>query len=91
MKVLFIGGTGNISLSSTKLALERGIDIFLLTRGTSQAIPKGVKSLIGDINDEAKVKELIKDHHFDTVVNWIAFGPEDINRDFELFRGKTNQ
>ena len=44
MKVLFIGGTGNISLSSTKLAIERGIDIFLLTRGTSQSIPKGVKS-----------------------------------------------
>lgn len=91
MKVLFIGGTGNISLSSTKLALERGIDIFLLTRGTSQVIPKGVKSLIADINDEAKVKELIKDHHFDAVVNWIAFSPEDIKRDFALFRGKTNQ
>ncbi|MDN3642079.1 NAD-dependent epimerase/dehydratase family protein [Lutimonas halocynthiae] len=91
MKVLFIGGTGNISMSSTKLALERGIDIFLLTRGKSQAIPKGVKSLILDINDEAKVKELIKDHHFDAVVNWIAFSPEDIKRDFALFRGKTNQ
>ena len=91
MKVLFIGGTGNISLSSTKLAIERGIEIFLLTRGTSQAFPKGVKSLIADINDEAKVKELIRDHYFDAVVNWIAFGPEDINRDFELFRGKTNQ
>lgn len=91
MKVLFIGGTGNISLSSTKLALERGMDIFLLTRGTSQVIPKGVKSFIADINDEAKVKELIKDHHFDAVVNWIAFGPRDIKRDFELFRGKTNQ
>jgi len=91
MKVLFIGGTGNISLSSTKLAIERGIDIFLLTRGTSQSIPKGVKSLIADINDVDKVKELIKDHHFDTVVNWVAFGPEDIKRDFELFRDKTNQ
>jgi len=91
MKALFIGGTGNISLSSTKLAIERGIDIFLLTRGTSQKVPKGATSLIADINDENKVKELIKDHHFDVVVNWIAFTPEDINRDFRLFRNKTDQ
>ncbi len=91
MKILFIGGTGNISLSSTKLAIEKGIDIFLLTRGTSHEIPKGVNSLIADINDEAKVKELIKDHHFDAVVNWIAFTPEDIKRDFRLFNSKTDQ
>jgi nucleoside-diphosphate-sugar epimerase len=91
MKALFIGGTGNISLSSTKLAIERGIDIFLLTRGTSQKVPKGATSLIADVNDENKVKELIKDHHFDVVVNWIAFTPEDISRDFRLFRNKTDQ
>lgn len=91
MKVLFIGGTGNISLSSTRLAIERGIDIFLLTRGNSQAIPKGAKSLIADINNKEKVQELIRDHYFDAVVNWIAFGPEDIQRDFDLFHGKTSQ
>lgn len=91
MKVLFIGGTGNISLSSTRLAIERGIDIFLLTRGTSQEVPKGAVSLVADINDETKVKELIKDHHFDTVVNWIAFTPEDIKRDVRLFLNKTDQ
>jgi len=91
MKVLFIGGTGNISLSSTKLAIERGIEIFLLTRGSSQAIPEGAKSLIADINDKARVQELIKDHYFDTVVNWVAFSPEDIQRDFDLFHGKTSQ
>lgn len=91
MKVLFIGGTGNISLSSTRLAIERGIDIFLLTRGTSQEVPKGAVSLVADINDETKVKELIKDHYFDTVVNWIAFTPEDIKRDFRLFTNKTDQ
>jgi NADPH:quinone reductase-like Zn-dependent oxidoreductase len=26
MKVLFIGGTGNISMACTRLALERGIE-----------------------------------------------------------------
>lgn len=91
MKVLFIGGTGNISLSSTRLAIERGIDIFLLTRAKGQAVPEGAVSLVADINDEARVKELIKDHFFDAVVNWIAFEPEDIKRDFRLFGDKTDQ
>ncbi|MGI9530908.1 NAD-dependent epimerase/dehydratase family protein [Lutimonas sp.] len=91
MKVLFIGGTGNISLSSTRLAIQRGIDIFLLTRAKGQTVPEGAVSLVADINDEGKVKELIKGHHFDAVVNWIAFEPEDIKRDFRLFRDKTDQ
>ncbi len=33
MKVLFIGGTGNISRASSALAIERGIDLYLLNRG----------------------------------------------------------
>src|SRR6266436_9696290 len=28
---------------------------------------------------------------FDAVVNWIAFTPADIERDLELFRGRTRQ
>jgi hypothetical protein len=33
MKVLFIGGTGIISSASSALAVERGIDLYHLTRG----------------------------------------------------------
>ena len=33
MRVLFIGGTGNISVSVSQLALKRGIDLTLLHRG----------------------------------------------------------
>ncbi len=91
MKVLFIGGTGNISLSSTRLAIEKNMEIFLLTRGKGQQVPEGAINLVADINDEAKVKELIQDHHFDAVVNWIAFNDEDIKRDYRLFKDKTDQ
>lgn len=35
MKVLFIGGTGIISSACARLALERGIDLYLLNRGQS--------------------------------------------------------
>ncbi len=91
MKILFIGGTGNISSASSRLALENGMDLYLLTRGNSHNIPKGAHILKADINDTSKVKTLLQDHYFDVVVNWIAFGPNDIDRDYDLFKGKTNQ
>jgi nucleoside-diphosphate-sugar epimerase len=90
MKVLFIGGTGNISTSSSKLAIEKGIDLYHLNRGqTLVKIPK-VKTILGDINKPNELHEL-KKHDWDVVVNWIAFTPQDIERDIELFRGKTKQ
>lgn len=89
MKVLFIGGTGNISSACSKLALERGIDLYHLNRGTTPAMP-GVSTIHGDINQPEGLAEL-KSHQWDVVVNWIAFTPEDMERDIALFEGKTKQ
>jgi NADPH:quinone reductase-like Zn-dependent oxidoreductase len=53
MKVLFIGGTGNISLAVTQLAAARGIELTLLRRGQRPAdLPEGVGTLVGDVSDE---------------------------------------
>jgi len=90
MKVLFIGGTGNISSASSKLTIEKGVDLYHLNRGiTNSTIPK-VKTIHGDINDLKTLSEL-KTHTWDVVVNWIAFTPKDIERDINLFKGKTKQ
>jgi hypothetical protein len=41
MKVLFIGGTGVISSACSPLAVDRGIELFILNRGqTDRPIPK---------------------------------------------------
>lgn len=90
MKVLFIGGTGNISTPSSRLAIEKGMDLYLLNRGTSIAKIDGAKTIFGDINKPEELSEL-KKHEWDVVVNWIAFTPEDIDRDIALFKGKTKQ
>ncbi|MCU0520338.1 MAG: hypothetical protein MUF84_06585 [Anaerolineae bacterium] len=37
MRVLFIGGTGNISTSVSRMAAARGIELYLLTRGQANA------------------------------------------------------
>jgi nucleoside-diphosphate-sugar epimerase len=69
MKVLFIGGTGLISTAVTQKAIERGIDLYVMNRGQRQKdLPSSVHHIISDINDTKQVKEILKDHYFDVVV-----------------------
>ena len=92
MKVLFIGGTGIISSACSRLALERGIDLYLLNRGqSSRPLPDGARVLHGDIHDPASARAALGDLHFDAVVDWIVFTPEQLEADLELFRGRTGQ
>lgn len=92
MKVLFIGGTGKISSACSALAVERGIDLYFLNRGqTDRPVPAGVKVLTGDIRNPESARAALGDHTFDSVVNWIAFTPDQIESDLELFRGRTDQ
>lgn len=91
MKVLFIGGTGIISTACTALAIERGYDLTLLTRGKHDAkIPREAKVLVGDVNSPEVAAKLSREK-FDAVVDWIAFTPADMERDIGLFRGRTRQ
>ena len=48
MKVLFIGGTGNISTAVSKLAVTLGIDLHLLNRGKTKQIIFGAKTITCD-------------------------------------------
>ncbi|HQV31298.1 MAG TPA: SDR family oxidoreductase [Calditrichia bacterium] len=92
MKVLFIGGTGIISSACSELALKEGIELFHLNRGQSQrATPEGVRVLRGDIHDPVSFRNALGDHQFDAVVDWIAFTPDQIERDISLFAGRTRQ
>ena len=92
MKVLFIGGTGIISSACSKLALEQGIDLYLLNRGQSfRPVPAGAQVLHGDIRDPQSARSALAGMNFDAVVNWIAFTTEHIETDLELFRGRTGQ
>ncbi len=91
MKVLFIGGTGNISTAVSKLAVSSGIDLYLLNRGKTRQIIFGAKTITCDITKIKELKKALNDQQWDVVVNWIAYTVEDINRDIELFYGKTEQ
>jgi nucleoside-diphosphate-sugar epimerase len=92
MKVLFIGGSGNISTACSRLALERGIELYLFTRGQSPVSFSGrARTIYGDIRNRQQVADALKNHKFDAVVNWVAFEPEHVETDIDLFRGRTQQ
>lgn len=91
MKVLFVGGTGFISTAVSRMAVERGIELFHLNRGQRKIELAGVTSLRADISNAAEAWAALGDHQFDVVVDWVAYHPKDIERDFALFRGRTKQ
>ena len=93
MNVLFIGGTGIISSACSALAVERGIELYLLNRWrtTTRPVPEGARVLQGDIRDPESVVEALGDMTFDVVVDWIAFTPDHIETDLRLFHGRTGQ
>lgn len=90
MKILFIGGSGVISRAATEQAIAAGHELWLLNRGQRRPIA-GAHSLIGDMADVEGVRAALRGHTWDVVVQWIAFRPEDIRRDLELFRDRTRQ
>lgn len=91
MRVLFIGGTGNISAAVSRLAIARGIELYHLNRGQRKVEIAGVESIRGDIHDAAATAKALEGMTWDCVANFIAYTPADMERDLELFRGKTGQ
>ncbi|HEX3791679.1 MAG TPA: NAD-dependent epimerase/dehydratase family protein [Pseudonocardiaceae bacterium] len=93
VRVLFVGGTGIISSACCRRALSVGIELHVLNRGASTIRPvtAGTHEHRADIRDADAVRAALGDLDFDAVVNFVAFTPEHIQADLELFRGRTKQ
>ncbi len=90
MKILFIGGSGIISRAVTLQTIAAGHELWLLNRGQHRAVA-GARTITADMTDPAGVRAALHGHTWDVVVQWIAFGPDDIRRDLGLFRDSTRQ
>lgn len=89
-KILFVGGTGNISLSCVEEAIRAGHDVSVFNRGKS--IPEniaGVTQIVGDMDDDACYAKLA-DEQWDVVAQFMAFMPAQIQRDIDVFSGHTD-
>ncbi|HTL41560.1 MAG TPA: SDR family oxidoreductase [Pseudolysinimonas sp.] len=93
LRVLIVGGNGVISGSCSRLAVERGMSVTLLNRGTDTRRPpiEGVETVIGDAGDPASIRAALGTREFDVVANFRAFVPAQVEADIELYAGRTGQ
>lgn len=91
MRILMIGGTGTISMAISERLVKQGHEVYLLNRGKRKSAVHGATVIIGDINDEPGMKEKTAGMTFDMVADFIAFHPEQLERDYRLFGGRTKQ
>ena len=91
MRVLYIGGTGEISYACVLESLALGHEVTVLNRSqTEQSLPAGVRLLSGDLDSDACYASL-GGERFDSVCQFFAFEPERVARDIAAFAGRTDQ
>ncbi|MGF1625267.1 MAG: NAD(P)H-binding protein, partial [Alphaproteobacteria bacterium] len=91
LSVLFVGGTGLISLPCVIEAVAAGHEVSVFNRGaTAAALPGGVHAIAGDCADAAGYRAAAV-RSYDVVCQFIGYGAADIERDVALFAGRTGQ
>src|SRR6185503_11745363 len=90
-KVLFIGGTGQISLPCVQRAVEAGHDVSVYNRGQrGEPVPEGAKLIAGDTNDRESYARLGR-QEWDVVAQFLARTTDLVERDIATFSGRTRQ
>ncbi|MFH1006418.1 MAG: NAD-dependent epimerase/dehydratase family protein [Candidatus Latescibacterota bacterium] len=87
MRVVILGGTGNISTSIVRLLLEKGHEVACFNRGTSGKLPADVRHIQGDRMDRSRFEETMQRERFDAAIDMICATPEDAASSIAAFRG----
>ena len=91
MRVLYIGGTGEISMSCVKASVLCGHHVTVLNRGnTKQGLPAGAFHVTGDLSEPEPYASLAN-QYFDVVCQFLVFTPTQMARDIEFFSKRCGQ
>jgi nucleoside-diphosphate-sugar epimerase len=91
MKVLYIGGTGEISFSCVLESLALGHDVSVFNRGqTEQPLPAAVRQIAGDLAEDADYLRL-GEQRFDVVCQFFGYDLARVEKDLQTFAGRTGQ
>jgi nucleoside-diphosphate-sugar epimerase len=90
MKILFIGGTGNISAECAARLHARGNEILVVTRGRS-AVPPEYRALRADRKDTAAMRQALRGIEPDVVINFLGYELAEVRADYDLFHGAVRQ
>jgi nucleoside-diphosphate-sugar epimerase len=91
MKVLYIGGTGEISYACLLESVRLGHRVTVLNRSrTDQTLPAAVRQLSGDLESPAAYAP-VEGESFDSVCQFVAFDEGRIEHDLRTFSGRVGQ
>jgi nucleoside-diphosphate-sugar epimerase len=92
MKVLFLGGTGNISTACVERALESGHEVTILNRGRRESVfGSRVKTILGDRDDAVGLRRAAEAVRYDAVADFLAFRVEQVEAAVGAFAGRVGQ
>jgi nucleoside-diphosphate-sugar epimerase len=92
LNVLYVGGTGQISLPCVELSVKAGHKVTVFNRGVrDESLPKKVKQITGDMRDPAAYKKLLGKKKWDVVAQFMVFTPEQLQLDLDTFSGNAGQ
>jgi nucleoside-diphosphate-sugar epimerase len=91
MRVLYIGGTGEISFDCIHESVGLGHEVSVFNRGRNNAgLPRECRFITGDVHDDASYGRLAAER-FDVVCQFRLFSPDEMRRDIALFSGHCGQ
>ena len=91
MRVLYIGGSGEISFECIHESVRLGHDVAVFNRGRNNAgLPTECRFIVGDIEDDTMYGRL-RDERFDVVCQFRLFEPDALRRDLAIFGGACEQ
>jgi nucleoside-diphosphate-sugar epimerase len=92
VRLLFLGGTGNISTACVERALEGGHDVAVLNRGRrASRLGGSVRMLVGDRDDLGSLRSAAESARYDAVVDFLGYRPDQVEKAIEAFAGRVGQ
>jgi len=91
MRVLYVGGTGEISFDCIHESVRLGHEVTVFNRGHHNAgLPAACRCIAGDVNDDAAYGRLAA-MDFDVACQFRLFSPDALRRDLKVFAGHCGQ
>ncbi|MFP4163059.1 MAG: NAD-dependent epimerase/dehydratase family protein [Chitinispirillaceae bacterium] len=90
MRILIIGGTGNISSEVTDLLLKTNHSLTLVSSG-KRPVPHGCRHIRADRFNSHEFENALRDENPDVVIDFMAFTPGHLKSDYKIFRDRIKQ
>lgn len=93
MDVLIVGGTGVISTAVVNEAVNQGINVTCINRGTNHGVAPNpnVTTMHFDVRNRDVADDNLKGKYFDVVVDFICYNAEQVKYSLDLFHDKCHQ